>query len=307
MSRIYLKLTGGLGNQLFQFAIAKEISEVTKETICLFYVDRIGDDDFLFHAREAFMIISKLCDATDFIESKKFSNFSKFDRLKLKFLYNFSLSGKRVHLMVQDNPFAGGIKNSILDFLVIQKKRRVIIEGYFQKPEEFESGFLSTISMLSTLIDKNCFEEEYMISSAGKRTIGETVIHVRRGDYMNETWIKNFGVLSDEYYVDICEELTNPTSTILITELKGDVYSITDRFKAITCLDTQDLNTLQSFSLMSKAKYVFVSNSTFSFWAAHVAMYRGGEAIFPTPWNKSGDRMQILFTTGKSRDAIFVD
>ena len=109
------------------------------------------------------------------------------------------------------------------------------------------------------------------------------VIHVRRGDFL-KTENRNLGVLSKEYYLKIIALYPGLPVWVFTDspeEVSREFIGMDKPTKIITPPSGSD--PLDSLILMSRARNLAISNSTFSWWAAMLS--QSGSTIYaPEKW-----------------------
>jgi len=272
---IIIKLTGGLGNQLFQYAFGRylsmrfntelKIDAQTKGNSHSFTNRSIGIYNFSINA--------KLATQT---EIKQFKYFSKgvFERLERKILQKVPIINKKY--LVQSS--------HVFDFNMKYIRDNCYYDGYWQS----EKYFKPIESMIREEFDYKrilCDENSELLKDILKR---ESIsIHIRRGDYLSiKTNSELFSICSMEYYIkaidyflDICK---NPYFYIFsddidwaMSNFKGEQFRIIDN----------NLNNPEiDLFLMSKCKHNVIANSSFSWWGAWLNANPSKVVIAPKKW-----------------------
>ena len=102
-------------------------------------------------------------------------------------------------------------------------------------------------------------------------------IHFRGGDYNEFPW--SLYQLPNSYYADAKEKILEQNGDIRFIVVTDDVMEARNRFpndEIISCSMEVD------FTTMTKAKYLIISNSTYSWWAAWLS---NAYVIAPQGWN----------------------
>ena len=149
------------------------------------------------------------------------------------------------------------------------------VNGYFQSTKLVEENLDrykdELIIATETVVEKVNFRE--------LTAINRKMIHIRRGDFIENK--RTVGLLSIEYFANQIE--TGEKVTIL-TDAISDDPEIERTFPNALILGADSLDTWASFSLLSQASYLIISNSTFSWWAGVISNARGGRVVAPQPW-----------------------
>ncbi len=268
---IIVNLTGGLGNQMFQYALGRALSQMNNDVLKL-------DTENLSRATEIgniyrsfslsdFMIIDSLATKQEINEFKyPYGLFSKLSILvKRKILRQF---------------------NVVFDQKILKLAGHQYLDGYWQSPKYFEN-------IRETLL--NDFQLKEPLPESGKILEVEVVsnnsiaIHVRRGDYINNSRVLDeYGACSISYYQKAITEVikTNPDGCFYI--FSDDIdwaksnLSIAD--KPVVFVEEKSLSDSQELYLMSKCKHNIIANSSFSWWSAWLNQNPNKIVIAPTPW-----------------------
>lgn len=117
------------------------------------------------------------------------------------------------------------------------------------------------------------------------------VLHVRRGDYLNPRTRKFHGFSSNAYFEKACRKVIDrvkiPSITVVSDDIDGAMLQLkTSRyFSNMDLTFRRGLNELQTLRLMSSARGVVASNSSFSWWGARMCWaLNDGIVAVPTPW-----------------------
>lgn len=263
---LLVRLAGGLGNQLFQYAFARHLS-VSSHTRLL-----LDDSGYDRQAAPNTKLGIRQCGLHHFSISGQFITCkhglkSLFGRTLLK-IYEYTDRMKPYHLKryivePQENYFQ-------FDPNVYHRKitSPVIMRGYWQSEKYFAA---IADQLRSELILKSEPGAQYAKLA---RIIQETTsvsVHVRHGD--NSSMIAaNLGMLPSEYYekaiANLKREIANPHFFVF----SDDISWAKETLKISGTVTFVDQNNEDSshldLSLMSLCKHHIVANSTFSWWGA---------------------------------------
>lgn len=267
-SRKTLIMYGGLGNQLFQFSYLHLLSQQYGEKINIYFPSpRNGARNFN---------LASLCDncahVNRLILTRKKSidfRFKLFDFLKTRMpsLKNLSLFNS---IYSQENAY------EFHDGAVSSR----FYSGYFQNWQYVELCVSDIERELQAVL-----EIEYQLIPEEIRSSEYAVLHFRRGDLLQ--YVHTMGVLDTTYFAKALtlaiNDLGRNIRTLIITDDKNSAFQefpnlIRDIY------GPSDLSEWQALSLMSKAKFVITSNSTFSWWGGLLASRNGSSVYIPRPW-----------------------
>ena len=124
-------------------------------------------------------------------------------------------------------------------------------------------------------------------------------VHIRRGDYVNDSKWCQLDVCSYNYYLEgmkyIVSKIKNPVFYIFSND-SNDIQWIKDNYD-FSSFKTKyvDLNNpdYEELRLMYNCKHFIISNSTFSWWAQHLSNNRNKIVIAPSIWNKEENASDI--------------
>ncbi|MEI7451739.1 MAG: alpha-1,2-fucosyltransferase [Candidatus Falkowbacteria bacterium] len=270
---IVIKLSGGLGNQMFQYAFGRALSLRYKQTLIL--------DGSSYSKNNNNTKRKYLLNSFD-IKAKHFSN-----RL---------LSGMFIFINSIFRLFLG--KDIIVKEVLFYKYDNEIVAN--KNKINYFDGFWQSYKYFSEY--KNIIASDFTIRSNNKsfKEIDDLIvntnsvsIHVRRGDYVGN---KDYEVCSADYYqaaINFFEE-KYPDSVFYI--FSDDVSWASDNLKfknRSEFVSDRGLSDAEELSVMSHCKHNIISNSSFSWWAAWLNNNVNKKVIMPYKWSNADD-LQFL-------------
>lgn len=276
-----IKYTGGLGNQMFQYAFAyvleKNGFEVLADTKlykkpCVRGGVDLSHGDFEV-ARVFGLDIKEASDA----QVKKLGDRAEtfFQRLRRKFLT------KKTHIIEYDSKFH---PEHLTD------PRDVYLDGYFQNPLYWK-GYEDELKQKFTFKLEMNEKSKQLADSLSSIENKTCAIHVRRGDYLNH---KTLFVCDKKYFENAVSKMLELNPAIE----KFVVFS-DDMEWCKTNLDTygkekifvdwnRGKDSWQDIALMSLCSNVIIPNSSFSFWGAWLNKNKNSTIICPEIWSTTG-------------------
>jgi len=113
-------------------------------------------------------------------------------------------------------------------------------------------------------------------------------VHVRRGDYpISLTPSKAIGQLDDKYFIKNLIEVDLPI--IVLTENLSEVSNLSKALKPHTILSDKEASPLQALALMSNSQFFVGSNSSLSWWGAYLLSKNGKQQVLPREWSQWGN------------------
>jgi hypothetical protein len=278
---IVIKLHGGLGNQMFQYALGRNLSDLLKTDLYL---------DITYYNKER---LRKYSLASFQIQAKMAGNdqLAHFTSPLEKFLELFRNDKK----IITEQTYA-------FDPEILKLSGNRYLDGYWQSEKYF--------SRISEILKKEFQPKKemspYYMEMAEKIRKTESVsVHVRRGDYVtNDKVAKAIGALPLDYYTQSFEEIskkvTNPNFYVFsdkIEEIKGLIIT-PGPAEFVSRPEVKDSD-FEDLLLMSKCKHHITANSSFSWWAAWLCENKEKIVIAPENWfkDKTRDSSDLLPST----------
>lgn len=261
---------GGLGNQIFQICKSKELQDSGYEVS----IDTSNFKKYKSSKEDLFIHREQILNIKDF----GFKESSKLSKILLNSFIN--LEKKRLVpnflnpcVLIHDN----NIKTA--DF----KKFNKMI-GYFQDANLIYKYREFLINSLS--------KNEIIRNSFNQTSIkGSTMLHVRRGDYLNLDEALNLNFYKEA--IDYCSKNIEDFTFEVFTDDSEWVkrQNIFDKAVEIHNDDISIENTIISFSNMIEKENFIIGNSTFSLIAAILGSTESSKFIIADPWfrNKNKD------------------
>lgn len=271
---IYIRIWGGLGNQMFQFAAAANLAKIhkTRVGICL---DRYKAHNNTDLTKRVFELDSVFCiDNYELVDSSRFSFISSdkrnlLDKIKYKLL-NASF------FFETSPPYNSAI---------LKLSKETYIEGYFQTEQyfkEFESSVLANFKFKKKPSQRT---SEMLELAKNKNAIA---VHVRRGDYLsNKKNLSTHGVCSTEYYqraIEKFSDLDNVLFVVLSDEPEWAKENLVFGQSVVFVDWNQAADSWQDMLIMSACKHAIIANSSFSWWGAKLIQYPQKRIVAPAIW-----------------------
>ena len=248
----FVEITGGLGNQMFQYTFSKFLEKITGQTSVLYlnFYDYAKDDPTL--------------------SSRKF----ELDKFKTDFI---SVNGTiNYRSIVYESDFDESNPDIILDAFMGYWQNKIYLN---EVSDIIKREFTFKDNYLSDMI-KKVASEMYSQNSVS--------IHVRRSDYLTMQNASLFASLSPDYY----EKGLNIISDECNSDLKVYVFSddpdyIRENFDFLRAYVFEIMPVRSAYEdmyLMTMCKHHIIANSTFSWWGAVLSYHIEGMTIAPRTW-----------------------
>jgi Glycosyl transferase family 11 len=298
-TNIYLVPYGGLGNQLFQCAAALAFSkDQSVSVLCNWGFARKNKN------MELEMQSLQWSNNVKFKDLPRLDSFSK--RILNLLLRLGAENKKRILLILLE--WLGSVYFSVIlkkvMFVYINRglgfdgrrnRSNALLLGYFQC-----TNYVSKVKkeMLKIYPKDMSAKTINLINQLKNREV--LVIHVRRGDYLNEP----FGVLEDSYYEKALNEIEYERFDemwVFSDDLKiAKQMAIFKQSRSVKFVDDSDLSSAETLEIMRHGSGFIIANSSFSWWAAQLKYKPEAQVLSPTPWFKSIESPnQIIDTNWK--------
>ncbi|NMC36404.1 alpha-1,2-fucosyltransferase [Candidatus Beckwithbacteria bacterium] len=261
---IITKLTGGLGNQMFQYAAGKALAERLQSPFKL-DIEQYSlslPDTARQYELEAFELNAEFATSTDLLLFKMLSK----------------LSSKYNYFKDKNNDFNK-------DFLKL--KNHVFLIGHWQSYKYFEH---IAAKLRSDFTLKKELENQLFKKTKRKIENNQSVsIHVRRTDYLTYgVAFHTHGLCGMDYYQKAIRKIIKKVKKPYFFIFSDDLAWCKKNFQLPFPTEfVQGQNPAQDMSLMSYCKHNIIANSTFSWWAAWLNIYQNKQVIAPKQWFKT--------------------
>lgn len=276
---IFGRITHGLGNQLFQYALARNLALRlgTQVYVDLSYYKYTYPND-----------TPRVCKLQNFNIDYKTLNGSPLEYVSkaTKLFPNRTLK-----------PFFEFVKESGFNFHpeVLQAKSSVIIlEGFWQSEKYFKEN---AITIKKDFTFKKSFSPQFdFYKNEILKTPTPISIHIRRGDYVNNVESsQTFGFIGDGYYQQAVNVIQNQFSDFRLFVFSDDKEWTKENFKVgkdtVYIDNPGDDGDIDDLHLMSLCKHHVIANSSFSWWGAWLSSLDNKLVIAPKNWFKNKPEM----------------
>lgn len=269
---ILVKLYGGLGNQMFQYAAARSLS--LRLDLPVYY----DDEYFLNPERFGSQWPFALDHFKTFIGAYQPGLPKKIHNLVHRLYRKLNTWGLKSssHFFEKANRYNPNFKNI---------QNATVVDGYFQSYRYFEDirkNLINEFKPLRSLDEKNQQTLQEMQSSQS------ISLHVRRGDYVSNNQASLVHGLCDlNYYQRAIQffeaKLDKPVFYIFSDDLNWARENLKIKSKSVLVDHNQDKNYLDLY-LMTQCHHNIIANSSFSWWGAWLNDHSEKIVIAPQKW-----------------------
>lgn len=275
---IITKLSGGLANQMFQYAAGRSLSILHNTELML-------DLEFYSHpvlqtSRPKFEL-GKLN-----IKASTVNNFND------KLLFRKSISGysrleyRLKKIKTPELKFYIGEKSFSFDAKIIQMPDNIYLDGYWQS-EKYFLAYKEQICRefeLTVVIDA---KNEQMLNSIREKE--SVALHVRRGDYVNDPAVNDVhGLCSLDYYGNAIDYLVrrieNPQFYIFSDDIAWSERNLKLKYPVTFVSINPPEKGVDDLRLMQHCKHNIIANSSFSWWGAWLNNNPNKIVVAPKKW-----------------------
>ena len=272
---IVVKLQGGLGNQLFQYAIGRSLSLHFKTSFYLdksHLLDRTPTNDYVFRDYDLDLFNLKNIQFYDSEIKKKF--------WRKNWLNNLLFDPP---IYYTENRF--NFDNKIFE----HNKRNIYLDGYWQSFKYFEK-FETTLRKELTFKNQLTSIQKTLMNKI--KNSNSVCVNFRRTDFVElDSANKTHGITPVEFYtkcLKIIKEKTKEKLNLYI--FSDDIEWCKKKFFSDDEIHFIDHEPYKGdrfstyMELMSYCKYFIIPNSTFTWWAAWISNVNGNNIYVPYEW-----------------------
>ena len=263
---VITKIQGGLGNQMFQFAIGLAQSPTV-------YLDL------------EFIKQNNKC-SVNF--TKRYFELDVFPNLKYK-----TLTKVKKKIFFSEHPLFKAFRRLIHPHILVQNENELIniprskwlyFDGYFQSEKYF---FNKRKELLKQFTFPPLDHKNQLLKEKIQFINNSVAIHIRRGDYLKPEVQNYHGVLPLSYYEEAIALLLKDLGEITLIIFSDDIEFAKlhlSKYKNTIIVTGNNDAGWKDMALMSSCTHHIIANSTFSWWGAWLSISENGKKIAPKDW-----------------------
>ena len=286
---VIAKLSGGLGNQMFQYACAIAVAEHL-ECECKFDLDWF-DSSTLHNGLEIHKVFGVELPRATLLDTKAVLGWKYPIIMALgSRVLSEKISFLTKQLILTEHAFSGFFEKKA------GKECDVYMAGYWQS----EDYFLGQKSKIQSAFKfkVNADVEQYKNTILNSR---HTVsMHIRRGDYVTHKKSNDLlGVCSVDYYRQAAADIEKrvgekPTYFVFSDDLKWAQEQFGFLEQVVFVSGNEGANSYLDMYLMSLCEHHIIANSSFSWWGAWLSSSNTKMVYAPTPWFNQGKPVKAI-------------
>jgi hypothetical protein len=269
---IIVRLSGGLGNQMFQYATGRAVAARSGVPLKLDVTAFVRDDNRAF-ALDGFRIAATVAteaEITRFLGAG-YKELSTRLRLRLQRLLPHAL---RTLIWERGLPYESRLR---------QVGSSAYLAGYWQS-ESYFSDIADRLRDELTLFDPPSAEGQAM--SAEMQARDSLSVHVRRGDYVSHPLYG--GICTGDYYrraVDsVCRRVPGIHAYLFSDDIAWAEANLDLGCETTYVRPRQGARDHEDIWLMSLCRHHVIANSSFSWWGAWLGKNRAKIVVAPRRW-----------------------
>lgn len=271
---IIVNLSGGLGNQMFQYALGRHLS-IKNDTALKLNISEYKRQNLRNYDLSHFDIFEDFITAKDSMELSYPSD----SLIKKQF--------KKCWARIFDINLINYINEQNINFNpeILSLGDNIYLDGYWQS-EKYFSEIKDVIKRNFTVKDKpDPINKSFLEEITGCESVS---VHIRRGDYVsNQKTNQVHGFLGLEYYQralnTMLEKIDSPHFFVFSDDPVWSKQNI--KIDApITYIEHNGEKNYEDLRLMSTCKHHIIANSSFSWWGAWLSSNENKIVIGPSKW-----------------------
>ena len=268
---IIVRVTGGLGNQMFQYAMYKSLEKKGK-------LVKLDSKSFYETKKEHNGYeLERIFDIKHNKPTKE--DLEKFDENNISTLFKIKRK------LFGDKKFVYDTKEYVFN-KDVYKLKNSYLNGYWQSIKYFEgieNDIKKDFRFKNQLDNKNL---EILNEIENSNSIS---IHIRRGDYMSPENYNMYGCIATPTYYKkaikvIEEKVENPTFFVFSNDMDWVKKNIQINSRVFYIDINSGNGSYKDMQLMSNCKHNIIANSSFSWWGAWLNENKNKIVIAPKKW-----------------------
>jgi len=283
---IIIHLIGGLGNQMFQYALGRHLAEINSSLLKL---DLSGFEAYKLHrySLHCFKIWEHIA-TTEEIDTFKRKDNTHIARLASKIGKRLGVLSSATSDFYQDTIVIKE-KRFSFDPTVLEAKGNIYLEGYWQSGKYFSAIRDVLLREFAFIYEQDARSKELAEQIQKTESVS---LHIRRADYVKEPLTKQIhGLCSLDYYRKAVNQIVQKIPDCHFYIFSDDHLWVRENFKfdyPVTIIDHNNASkNYEDLRLMSLCRHNIIANSSFSWWGAWLNTNPRKIVLAPAQWFKS--------------------
>ena len=283
---VIIQLSGGMGNQMFQYALYLQLKALGKNVKI--------DDKTEYEGRNARPIRLSVFDAKYDIPTEIEMKCLTDSYLDLASKIRRKLTGRKTAAYME--------KSQLFDSKVLEMDRAYFI-GWWQS-EKYFADIKEKVREAFTFKNMNLSETMKAYAEAMEDS-NSISVHIRRGDYLQVDEVYG-GICTEEYYEKAMEKMREEVPHCRFFIFTNDIPWVKEHMQGedITVVEGNDEDAgYIDMYLMTRCKHYILANSSFSWWGCYLNPSKDKKVIAPKIWAKGRDCRDV-YTDEMKKDGF---
>ena len=273
---VVIQLSGGMGNQMFQYALYLQLQALGKNVKI--------DDKTEYEGRNARPIRLSVFNAKYEVPTETEMNCLTDSYLDLASKIRRKLKGRKTAAYME--------KSQLFDSKVLELNRAYFM-GWWQS-EKYFAGIKEKVREAFNFKNMNLSETMKTYADAMENS-NSVSVHIRRGDYQQVDEIYG-GICTEEYYEKAMKKMREEIPDCHFFIFTNDIPWVKEHMqgKDVTVVEGNDEDAgYIDMYLMTHCKHYILANSSFSWWGCYLNPSEDKKVIAPKIWAKGRDCRDI--------------
>lgn len=279
---IIVNLTGGLGNQMFQYAFGKIQSNESGIPLKIHFTNALFCTDREY-SLDCFRINTPIATAKDLARTG-FPQ-SNLGRIIYRLAKELGISELIYSRIVTE-------RNYLKKLLKFNMRKDYYFEGYWQGEKYIGKN---AVEILKTFSFSKKISSDIVAIREKINNTNSVAIHVRRGDYVTNPQVRKvFKPCGEDYYKRSIKYLNIKIKSPVYFIFSDDISWVENHIK--TNRPTFYINNNKPWEdmfLMSQCKHNIIANSSFSWWSAWLNQNKNKTVIAPVNWTSKSKSKEL--------------
>jgi len=274
MVKVFVRLKGGLGNQLFQWYFAHTLPATL-------FVPEVSSFSHTDSQRPRRLELAPVFETCNHFDKRGLSRNGHHARSPAIISLLARMWGNTVLRQLSET--LGYVRDDFfteVNVSAVQKRRIVYLDGYFQDFRLIKDIYPTISKEMKPILEKKL----KVLKQLHKIPKSFDVIHVRRADFIGA--LKNYahiGILNDSWFRE--NYVNNSNFLIILSEDKEECRELVEYFEPHLVLDGTNSTPWDVLTLLTYAENSIGSNSTLSWWGALMSRMNGNSFVMPDNWS----------------------
>lgn len=293
---IILRVLGGLGNQMFQYAFARNLQLIYGDDLrldCSRYSTYKIRDFSLNHLNIPYNIIN--------LHDKDIKRHDKFKMMLHRNIYHIQQKilrkintngrlGKELYYKWSEKGCYFNFDRFYYEPLISNKELKYVF-GYFQCEKYFKDNIRLIRNELKVVTVPTEKEKEILDEISRCEAVA---VSIREGaDYHNS----NMDVCRPDFYYRGMDVIANKVKNPVFYIFSDCIDKVKNEYKfKYPVKYVENMKDYESLRLVYSCKHFVIANSSFSWWGAYLSDYKDKIVIAPNEWYKNGIKSPDIYS-----------